>query len=265
MRRAAFLVLLLSASARRTRRRYSLKELLDPQESDFALSAYTWEDWDKLDEATKLKAQGMDPAEWQAPPPDADEKKPEKAGKPEKPEDMAPGFRFEHRLELKRKAFEELLGAASAPKLEGLIKQLKLLDKELTRFEKVLSTRRANRTSRSPSSCGRPERSSSRTTGSSTAAPRPTRPRSRSRCSRTTTGSRSACSTSSPSGRASCSSTTGSSGEWGSWSRRCPRRRRRSRSPRSWRGWRMPSSPTASGAREPARAAQGGEGAGGST
>lgn len=145
MRHAALLLLLLAPLLAAGDTKYSLKELLDPQEADFALSAYSWADWEKLDDATKLKARGTDPAEWQVPPPEpetAEDKA--KAGKkgPEKPDDRAPGFRFERRLELKKKAFEELLGAASAPKLEGLIKQLKLLDKELARFEKVLDEAR---------------------------------------------------------------------------------------------------------------------------
>ncbi len=145
MRRAALLLLLLAPLVAAGDKKHSLKELLDPQEPDFALSAYSWADWEKLDDATKLKARGSDPAEWQTPPPDqetpeekAKREEREKRAKAEPPEDRVPGFRFERRLELKKKAFEELLGAASAPKLEGLIKQLRLLDKELARYEKVL-------------------------------------------------------------------------------------------------------------------------------
>jgi hypothetical protein len=149
MRRAAPLVLLLAGLLLAGDKKYSLKELLDPQEPDFELSAYTWADWDKLDDATKLKARGSDPAEWQTPPPDPEtpeekqkREEREKREKQDPPQDRAPGFRFDRRLELKSKAFDELLGAASAPKLEGLIRQLKLLDKALARFDKVVDESR---------------------------------------------------------------------------------------------------------------------------
>ncbi|MFI5401644.1 MAG: VWA domain-containing protein [Planctomycetota bacterium] len=143
MRRPALVALLLAGLLAAGEKKHSLKEILDPQETDFALSAYTWDDWAKLDEATKLKAQGSDPAEWQEAPPDPEAaKEPKKPGPPPKDDSRAPGFRFDRRLELKKKAFEDLIGAASAPKLEGLIKQLKLLDKELARFDKVLDEAR---------------------------------------------------------------------------------------------------------------------------
>lgn len=128
---------------------YSLKELLDPLEPDFTLSAYTWADWDGLDAATKLRAKGADPSAWEIPPadPETPEEKArreerERKAKADPPKDRVPGFRFDRRLELKRKAFEGLLGAASAPKLEGLIKQLKQIDRELDRFDKVLDESR---------------------------------------------------------------------------------------------------------------------------
>ncbi len=143
MRCTALLLLLFAGLLAAGDKKHSLKEILDPQEEDFALSAYTWEDWAKLDDATKLRAQGTDPAEWQLPPPEPEpepkaEKDPKKKAGPEKDDSRAPGFRFDRRLELKKKAFEDLLGAASAPKLEGLIKQLKLLDKELAKFDKTV-------------------------------------------------------------------------------------------------------------------------------
>jgi von Willebrand factor type A domain/HEAT repeats len=149
MRRPALVALLLAGLLAAGEKRYSLKELLDPLEPDFALSAYTWADWETLDQATRLKARGSDPAEWEVPPadPETPEEKTkreerEKRLKADPPKDRVPGFRFDRRLELKRKAFEDLLGAASAPKLEGLIKQLKLLDKELARFDKDLDETR---------------------------------------------------------------------------------------------------------------------------
>jgi hypothetical protein len=138
MRRPALVALLLAGLLAAGEKRYSLKDILDPQEKDFALSAYTWGDWPKLDDAEKLRAQGTDPGEWELPP--ADPGAP--AGKDDKDDSRAPGFRFDRRLELKKKAFENLLGAASAPKLEGLIKQLKVMDKELARFDKVLDEAR---------------------------------------------------------------------------------------------------------------------------
>jgi hypothetical protein len=149
MRRAApLLLLLLAGFLLAGEKTYSLKELLDPQEPDFELSAYTWADWEKLDQDKKLKV-GTDPAEWQAPPPDPEtpeekqkREEREKRAKAEPPEDRVPGFRFDRRLELKAKAFDELVGAASAPKLEGLIKQLKLLDKALARFDKIVDEAR---------------------------------------------------------------------------------------------------------------------------
>lgn len=128
---------------------YSLKELLDPLEPDFALSAYTWADWEGLDAATKLRAKGTDPSAWEIPSPDPEtpeektkREEREKKAKADPPKDRVPGFRFDRRLELKRKAFEDLLGAASASKLEGLIKQLRQIDKELGRFDKVLDESR---------------------------------------------------------------------------------------------------------------------------
>ncbi|HEX5135564.1 MAG TPA: VWA domain-containing protein [Planctomycetota bacterium] len=149
MRRLALAAILLAGLLAAGDKKYSLKEILDPQETDFALSAYTWADWEKLDAATRLRAQGTDPSEWELPPPDeetpeekAKREENEKRAKERPPEDRAPGFRFDRRLELKKKAFEDLLGAASAPKLEGLIKQLKLLDKTLERFERVLDEAR---------------------------------------------------------------------------------------------------------------------------
>jgi len=149
VRRLALAALLLAGLLSAGDKKYSLKEILDPEETDFALSAYTWTDWETLDPATKLRAQGTDPSEWELPPPDEEtpeektkREEREKRAKQEPPEDRAPGFRFDRRLELKKKAFEELLGAASAPKLEGLIKQLKLLDKALARFDKVVDDAR---------------------------------------------------------------------------------------------------------------------------
>jgi len=152
MRRTALLLALLAGLGAAGDRKYSLKDLLDPQHPDFSLSPYTWEDWESLDAETKLKAKGEDPAVWQAPPPVPETEEEKKAReeeekrkqeeeartgvKPPPPGDRMPGFRFDRRLEVKSAAFNELLGAASAPKLEGLIKQLKLLDKQLARFEK---------------------------------------------------------------------------------------------------------------------------------
>jgi hypothetical protein len=149
MSRPVLAALLLAGALSAGEKRHSLKEILDPQEPAFALSAYTWADWEKLDHATKLRARGTDPAEWELPPPDpetpeekAKREEREKRAKADPPDDRAPGFRFDRRLELKRKAFEELLGAASAPKVEGLVKQLKLLDKELARFDRTLDEAR---------------------------------------------------------------------------------------------------------------------------
>jgi len=158
MRRTALLLALLAGLGAAGDRKYSLKDLLDPLHPDFSLSPYTWEDWESLDAETKLKAQGEDPAVWQQPPPEPETEEEKKKREEEEkkkqeeeartgvkrppPQDRAPGFRFERRLEVKGKAFDELLGAASAPKLEGLIKQLKLLDKQLARFEKDLDEAR---------------------------------------------------------------------------------------------------------------------------
>jgi hypothetical protein len=151
MRRAALVALFLASLLSAGDKKYSLKELLDPLEPDFALSPYTWEDWEKLDQATKLKARGTDPAEWETPPPEEEtpeekqkREEQEKRFKEHPPGDRVPGFRFDRRLELKKKAFDELLGAASAPKLEGLIKQLKLLDKQLAKFERTLDEARGD-------------------------------------------------------------------------------------------------------------------------
>ena len=143
MRRTALLALLLASLLAAGEKKYSLKELLDPQEPDFALSTYTWEDWEKLDPATRLRAKGADPSEWQLPvETEEDRKQAEQEKKAGNPRDRSPGFRFERRLELKKQAFDDLLGAASAPKVEGLIKQLKVMDKELARFDKVVDEAR---------------------------------------------------------------------------------------------------------------------------
>jgi len=103
----------------------------------------------------KLRARGVDPAEWDDPPPDTEEEKKKKeerrkkaeeerktalAGRtmPKYPGNRYPGFRFERRLRDKRQAFEAMVQPASASKLEGIVKQLKVLDKQADKYGKVV-------------------------------------------------------------------------------------------------------------------------------
>ncbi|MHC4222711.1 MAG: HEAT repeat domain-containing protein [Planctomycetota bacterium] len=127
------------------------KNLLDPTYKGFRLQYYTWQEWETLDKKTKLRARGSDPEEWEDPPPDPEteeeKKKREEKEKKEKeglpgekkyPKDRWPGFRFDERLTRKMRAFESLVQPASASKLEGIVKQLRLLDKALEKYEKSL-------------------------------------------------------------------------------------------------------------------------------
>jgi len=128
----------------------SLKDLFDPAEKDFPLRPYTWEDWQNLDHATKLRAKGADAETWEDPPPEPDKEKPKdededekekKAhpGAPRYPQDRHPGFRFDDRLAEKQKAFEALMDPAAPSKIEGVLRQLKAIDKPWDRFEKVVA------------------------------------------------------------------------------------------------------------------------------
>ncbi|MHC4547731.1 MAG: VWA domain-containing protein [Planctomycetota bacterium] len=142
------------------------KDLFNP--SKFSLGHYTWKEWEEIDQTwedledgkekerakqkakrKKLRARAIDPAEWEDPPPDppdpkAEEEKKKKEeerkdlGLPKYPGHRMPGFRFDGRLEAKVAAFEELVQPASASKLEGIIKQLKVIDKEADKFQKVV-------------------------------------------------------------------------------------------------------------------------------
>ncbi|MGH7162084.1 MAG: hypothetical protein ACREID_01265, partial [Planctomycetota bacterium] len=122
-----------------------LKDLLDPACEAFRLRAYSWEGWEKVPSDEQRRAQGTDPAAWTEPPPaPPPESKPPEEGKkkdakPEPPRDRHPGFRFVDRLKEKQEAFEKLVGAASAPVLEGLVKQLDHFDKASDRFEKQVA------------------------------------------------------------------------------------------------------------------------------
>jgi hypothetical protein len=122
----------------------TLKQLLDPAHEDFPLRHYTWDDWEGLDKAERLRSRGTDPEEWKDPPPDPEaekeaeerRKRAEEQGAPKHPRDRWPGFRFAERLEAKKAAFEAMIQPASASKLEGLVKQLDELDKSLARYER---------------------------------------------------------------------------------------------------------------------------------
>ncbi|MHC4135795.1 MAG: HEAT repeat domain-containing protein [Planctomycetota bacterium] len=104
----------------------------------------------------KLLAKGVDPAEWDDPPPDTEEEKKKKEERRKKAEEetkkalggrpMAkypgnryPGFRFERRLRDKRQAFETIVQPASASKLEGIVKQLRFIDKQADKYGKVIN------------------------------------------------------------------------------------------------------------------------------
>jgi hypothetical protein len=160
-RRALLLVVLAGAAAAGP----TLKKLLDPLNPDFPLNPYAWDTWDTLDKDAKFRGKGSDLSEWLDPPPktkeeiEDDKKKAEERKKKdaeltdaqkerrkeqreqrkkEARSKIYPGFKFDQRLEMKRQAFEELLQPASASKLEGLVKQLKNLDKAMAKFNKTL-------------------------------------------------------------------------------------------------------------------------------
>lgn len=124
----------------------SLKQLLDPAHEDFPLRPYSWEEWEGLDKATQLRAVGTDPEEWADPPPDPEadkeaeekRKRAEAQGAAKYPQHKWPGYRFDARLEKKKAAFEEMIQPASASKLEGLVKQLDLLDKSLAKYDRTI-------------------------------------------------------------------------------------------------------------------------------
>ena len=106
-------------------------------------------------ERKKLRASGVDPAEWDDPPPDTEEerkKKEERRKKtaeedekalgrppPKYPRGRYPGFRFERRLRDKQEAFEAMVQPASASKLEGIVKQLKVIDRQADKHGKVVN------------------------------------------------------------------------------------------------------------------------------
>ncbi|MCZ6785546.1 MAG: VWA domain-containing protein [Planctomycetota bacterium] len=125
-----------------------LKDLFDPGHPRFSLSHYSWQDWEKLSRKEKMRAKGIDPATWVDPPPDPPDPnakpKPKKKkplggvpGRKQYPKDRWPGFRFDQRLKRKQQAFEKLVGDNPAPSVvEGLIKQLGLIEKSARKFEK---------------------------------------------------------------------------------------------------------------------------------
>jgi Mg-chelatase subunit ChlD len=104
---------------------------------------------------SKLKAQGVDPAEWENPPPDTEEEKKRKEEKKKKDEEETkkalgrpppkhpghryPGFRFADRLREKQRTFEKMVQPASASKLEGIVKQLHVIDKQADKYGKVVT------------------------------------------------------------------------------------------------------------------------------
>ncbi|MHC4933558.1 MAG: hypothetical protein ACYTGV_15355, partial [Planctomycetota bacterium] len=147
MRRAGLLILLFAGVGLAATLKF--KHLLDPTHKSFRLQYYTWQEWETLDKATKVRARGIDPEEWEDPPPEPEteeeKKKREEKEKREKelppgqkryPRDRWPGFRFDARLEKKKRAFESLVQPASASKLEGIVKQLRLIDKSLEKYER---------------------------------------------------------------------------------------------------------------------------------
>jgi len=134
-------------------RDYRLKHLLDPLHEDFRLEAWAWDQWEDLDKATRLRAKGTDPAEWEEPPPEpeteeerkareereAEEARRQAAGqKKSYPKDRVPGFKFDDLLKERQEAFEKIIQPASPSKLEGLIKKLDLVDKMLARYDRTL-------------------------------------------------------------------------------------------------------------------------------
>jgi Mg-chelatase subunit ChlD len=102
----------------------------------------------------KLRAKGVDPEEWADPPPDTEEEKKKKEERrkkeqeetekllgrppPRYPGNRHPGFRFDERLREKQEAFEAMVQPASASKLEGIVKQLKVIDKAADKYAKVV-------------------------------------------------------------------------------------------------------------------------------
>ncbi len=129
----------------------SLKDLFDPAAAEFRLRYYGWSEWRKLPPAEKKRSLGVDPEKWLNPPPDKedDEKKepkkdPDPGGRKPKakqqdPPGRYPGFRFEQRLEEKQAAFNQLVGPGAPSTVEGLIKQLKRIDRAELKIEKLLA------------------------------------------------------------------------------------------------------------------------------
>jgi len=150
MRRCSCVLLFLVGAALAGSLRF--KHLLDPTNKDFPLTAYEWKGWKELDKATRLRAKGSDPEAWENPEPwpetEEEKKKREEReerrkkaieqGRPEYPQHKVPGFHFDNRLKRKQQAFETLVQPASASKLEGLVKQLKKLDKALVKYERYV-------------------------------------------------------------------------------------------------------------------------------
>jgi hypothetical protein len=138
------LALLLLLEAARGADAPKLKEILEPSPETFPLRPYAWEEWESLPVEAKHRAKGIDPAEWTEPPPEpSDEpKKPSKPpppGLPKYPQDRHPGFRFDERLDAKRRAFEALPTAWSASALEGLLRRLDRIDQGADRLAKVVA------------------------------------------------------------------------------------------------------------------------------
>ena len=155
----------------------SLKKLLDPQNPEFPLNPYSWEAWEALDKDKRYRSRGADLSAWEDPPAKteadlkaeqeyadhlrkkreeaeaklSEEEKKQRAERRKRQREnfqkqeeknkkarSFPGFKFEQRLRKKQMAFDTLLDPASPSKLEGMVKQLKLLDRAMDKFQKVI-------------------------------------------------------------------------------------------------------------------------------
>ena len=110
-----------------------LKDLFDPAHPDFPLRRYGKDEWRQLSTAEQRRAMGVDPAEWIEPPPKVLESLGGGSGRGRR------GYKFAERLERKQAAFNRLLENPGPTRLEGLIKQLRKIDRPADAHAKVVA------------------------------------------------------------------------------------------------------------------------------
>jgi len=110
-----------------------LKDLFDPTHPGFPLRRYGEDEWRGLSTAEQRRAMGVDPSEWIEPPPKVLESLGGGMGR------GSPGYRFAERLERKQAAFNRLLENPGPTRLEGLVKQLRKIDKPADAHSRVVA------------------------------------------------------------------------------------------------------------------------------